>query len=39
MQGVNQSAVHWDMVHNMMDGGEIVIDGALFYRAGRFMIE
>lgn len=37
-RGVNQSAIHWDMVHNMKDGGEIIIDGELFYRAGEFMV-
>lgn len=37
--GVNQSAIHWDMIHSMKDGGEIWIDGQLFYRAGEFLIE
>ncbi len=37
-KGVNVSAVHWDMVHDMKDGGEIYIDGELFYKAGEFMI-
>jgi aminopeptidase len=37
--GVNQSVVHWDMVHDMKDGGEITIDGRLFYRAGHFTID
>ncbi len=36
--GVNKSVVHWDMVHGMLDGGEIWIDGQLFYRAGQFMV-
>src|SRR5690606_11561940 len=36
-KGLNQSAIHWDMVHNMKDGGEIVIDGELFYRSGEFL--
>lgn len=35
----NKSAIHWDMVHDMRDGGEIWIDGTLFYRAGEFMVE
>jgi len=26
------------MIHDMKDGGEIWIDGTLFYRAGEFMI-
>jgi aminopeptidase len=38
-KGVNDSAIHWDMVHNMKDGGEIRIDGELFYQGGRFVIE
>ena len=37
-KGLNESAIHWDMVHNMQDGGEIYVDGELFYRAGEFMI-
>jgi aminopeptidase len=37
-KGKNESAIHWDMVHNMQDGGEIWIDGQLFYRAGQFMV-
>jgi aminopeptidase len=35
---LNQSSIHWDMVHNMKNGGEIRIDGDLFYQNGRFMI-
>ena len=37
--GVNTSMIHWDMVHNMRDGGEIFVDGELFYQSGQFMIE
>lgn len=36
--GVNSSAIHWDMVHGMRDGGEIYVDGVLFYRNGEFVI-
>jgi len=36
--GLNKSAIHWDMVHNMKDGGEVIIDGELFYRSGEFMV-
>lgn len=35
----NESAIHWDMVHDMREGGEIWVDGTLFYRAGEFMVE
>ncbi|NLX08587.1 MAG: aminopeptidase [Chloroflexi bacterium] len=37
-KGVNESAIHWDMVHSMKDSGEIIVDGELFYRAGEFMV-
>jgi aminopeptidase len=37
--GVNDSVVHWDMVHGMRDGGEIWVDGALFYKNGDFVAE
>ena len=37
--GVNQSAIHWDMVHDMKDGGEIRIDGELIYQNGRFLLD
>ncbi len=36
--GVNESAIHWDMVHSMHDGGEIIVDGIPFYRAGKFLV-
>lgn len=35
---VNQSLVHWDMVHDMKDGGEILVDGDVLYRNGEFVI-
>lgn len=37
--GVNQSRLHWDMVHDMKEGGEIEVDGKIFYRAGKFDID
>ncbi|WP_119067662.1 aminopeptidase [Aggregatilinea lenta] len=37
--GTNQSAIHWDMVNSMKDGGRIVIDGELFYDSGKFLVE
>lgn len=36
--GKNQSAVHWDMICDMRDGGQIFIDDELFYDSGRFLI-
>ena len=34
----NESAIHWDMICEMRDGGEIIVDGELFYRSGEFQI-
>ena len=36
--GVNKSAVHWDMICDMRDGGQIFIDDDLFYDSGTFTI-
>lgn len=36
--GENESTLHWDMVHDMKEGGEIYVDGELFYREGKFMV-
>lgn len=36
--GKNESTVHWDMITDMQDGGEIVADGEIIYRNGRFLI-
>jgi aminopeptidase len=34
----NQSSVHWDMICDMRDGGQIWVDDELFYDSGKFMI-
>ncbi len=34
----NESAIHWDMICDMRDGGEIWVDGELFYRNGEFVL-
>lgn len=34
----NQSAIHWDMICDMRDGGEIWADGELLYKGGAFVI-
>lgn len=34
----NKSSVHWDMICDMRDGGQIWVDGELFYENGRFMV-
>ena len=33
----NQSALHWDMICDLRQGGEIYVDGALFARDGQFV--
>jgi len=33
------SALHWDMVCDLRDGGEIYADGELIYSGGRFVPE
>lgn len=35
---VNKSAIHWDMICDMRDGGKIIIDDELFYESGKFLI-
>ncbi len=35
---VNQSTVHWDLICDMRDGGEIMVDGELFYQNGNFLV-
>jgi aminopeptidase len=34
----NQSSIHWDMICDMRSGGEIVVDGSLFYKDGEFQV-
>ncbi len=36
--GKNESAIHWDMLADMNDGGEIYADRELIYKNGRFII-
>jgi aminopeptidase len=35
--GTNQSALHWDMVCDLRDGGEVYGDGELLARNGKFL--
>ncbi len=35
--GTNQSSIHWDMLCDMRDQGEIYADGELFYKQGKFI--
>jgi aminopeptidase len=34
----NRSAVHWDMICDMREDGEIWVDGDLMYQQGKFII-
>jgi aminopeptidase len=34
----NQSAIHWDMICDMREGGQITVDGELFYLSGEIKI-
>jgi aminopeptidase len=34
----NKSAIHWDMLCDMREGGQILVDGELFYDSGVFKI-
>ena len=35
---VNKSSVHWDMICDMREGGEILVDGTRFYENGKFLV-
>ncbi len=35
--GKNKSSVHWDMIANMKEGGEIYADDVLVYKDGKFL--
>lgn len=34
----NESAIHWDLLCDMKDGGQILVDGILIYDSGEFKI-
>jgi aminopeptidase len=36
--GMNESAIHWDMICDLRDGGEIVVDDEPLQRDGRFVV-
>jgi aminopeptidase len=36
--GKNISAIHWDMICDMRQNGEVTVDGQLFYKNGKFTI-
>jgi aminopeptidase len=36
--GVNDSAIHWDMVCDLRQGGTIHVDGELMQENGKFVV-
>ncbi len=36
--GKNRSALHWDMICDLRNGGEVWVDGQLFCKDGRFVV-
>jgi aminopeptidase len=36
--GKNESPIHWDLLADMKEGGEIYADGELIYKNGTFLI-
>jgi aminopeptidase len=34
----NQSGLHWDMICDLRQGGEITVDGQLLYKDGKFVV-
>lgn len=37
--GKNESGIHWDMLCDMRENGEIFADGKLVYKAGKFLLD
>jgi aminopeptidase len=35
----NKSTIHWDMICDMRDGGQVFVDGELFYDSGEFLMK
>ncbi len=36
---LNRSGIHWDMICDLRDGGEIWVDDQLFYQNGKFVLD
>ena len=36
--GKNKSAIHWDMICDMQKDSEILVDGEVFYKDGKFLV-
>jgi aminopeptidase len=36
---VNESSIHWDMICDLKNGGEICVDDELVYKDGEFVVD
>ncbi|MBK5115385.1 MAG: aminopeptidase, partial [Thermoleophilia bacterium] len=36
--GLNESAIHWDMICDLRKGGRITVDGEALQEDGRFVV-
>jgi aminopeptidase len=34
----NQSAIHWDLICDLREGGSVEVDGEPFMRDGRYLV-
>jgi len=37
--GLNKSAIHWDMICDLRNGGEITVDGITLHKNGKFVLK
>jgi aminopeptidase len=37
--GLNKSAIHWDMICDLRNGGEITVDGETLHKNGKFVLD
>jgi aminopeptidase len=35
---VNQSAIHWDMICDLRQGGEVTVEGEMFMKDGKYVL-
>ena len=35
----NHSSIHWDMICDLRQGGEIIVDDELLYKNGEFVVD
>ncbi|MGB8253702.1 MAG: aminopeptidase [Anaerolineaceae bacterium] len=37
--GLNKSAIHWDLICDLRNGGEITVDGVTLHKNGKFVVD